>query len=110
MGLWLRTALLSLSMLYMPLDVECLRHISNTTEIRHFSHQLQSTLKRSSAARESYLADSSILYGLLKKLNESYVSDTCNEHLQMVYQGINRKDVWAMKGEPEYLTDMCLSV
>ncbi|KAJ6613713.1 hypothetical protein Bhyg_17720, partial [Pseudolycoriella hygida] len=53
--------------------------------------------KRSTIARETYLAGSSILYGLLKRLNESYVSETCNEHLQMIYKGINQKDVWAMK-------------
>lgn len=110
MNLWLRTALLLFSLLYMPLDVECLRHISNTTKIRQFSHQLQSTRKRSTVARESYLAESSILYGLLKKLNESYVTDACNEHLQMVYKGINQKDVWAMKGLPKYSTNVCLSV
>lgn len=96
MNLLLRTALLS--MFCILSSVESHRHISNTTNNRHFSNQLQSQLKRSTVARETYLTGSSILYGLLKQLNESYVTDTCNEHLQQVYKGINRKDVWAMKG------------
>lgn len=95
----IRIALLLLSMLCMLLEAESQRKISNTTKVGQSSHQLQSTLIRTTVARESYLASSSILYGLLKKLNESYVTDTCNEHLQMVYQGINQKDVWAMKGK-----------
>lgn len=101
MGLGLRTALLLLSMLYLLLGVQCQRRLSNTTNNRQFSDQLQSPLKRSTVARETYLAGSSILYGLLKKLNETYVTEICNEHLQMVYKGINQKDVWAMKGMSE---------
>ncbi|KAG4070645.1 hypothetical protein HA402_013565 [Bradysia odoriphaga] len=73
------------------------RHISNATKFHRFSNELQTTLKPSSAARETYLASSSLLYGLLKKLNDSYVTDTCNEHLQMVYEGIKHQDIWAMK-------------
>ena len=96
MGQWVQTTLLVLSIFYILLGAECQRHHSNTTNIRQFSHQ--STVKGSTVARETYLASSSILYGLLKKLNDSYVTDTCNEHLQMVYKGINQKDVWAMKG------------
>lgn len=101
MNLWLRTAFLWFSITYMLLGVECHRHITNKTNNQQFSNQLQSPLKRSTVARETYLTGSSILYGLLKKLNESYVTDTCNEHLQIVYKGINQKDVWAMKGIPE---------
>lgn len=99
MELLLRTAFL-LSILCVVSGVQPQRRISNTTKIRQSSYQPQSMPKRSMVARETYLAGSSILYGLLKKLNESYVTDTCNEHLQIMYEGINQKEVWAMKGIP----------
>lgn len=98
MELLLRTAFLLLAIFCVLLGVDGQRRISNTTNVRHSSHQLQSIPKRSMVARENYLIGSSIIYGLLKKLNESYVNDVCNEHLQMIYKGISQKEVWAMKG------------
>lgn len=102
MELLLRTTFFLLSLSYVLSLVECQRHISNSTNIRQSSQKLQSLPNRSTAARENYLAASSILFALLKKLNESYVTDTCNEHLQMIYEGIKRKEVWAMKGILHY--------
>ncbi|XP_037032707.1 nose resistant to fluoxetine protein 6-like isoform X2 [Bradysia coprophila] len=98
MNLWLRPSFWFLSIIHILLNgADAQRHITNTTKFHRFSNELQTTLKPSSAARETYLASSSLLYGLLKKLNDSYVTDTCNEHLQMVYEGIQHQDIWAMK-------------
>lgn len=100
MNLWLKPTFWFLSIVYVALSgVGAQRHISNTTKFHRFSNELHTTLKPSSAAaRETYLASSSLLYGILKKLNDSYVTDTCNDHLQMVYEGIKHQDIWAMKG------------
>lgn len=106
MNLLLGSVFLLMSLSYVLSMVECQR-LSNKTNIRHASQQLQSMPKRSTAARENYLAGSSILFAILKKLNESYVTDTCNEHLQMVYEGINRKEVWAMKGISNDTNNFC---
>lgn len=98
MNLVLRiTLLLPISCAIWTIDcqhVEGQRHMTNQTNIRHSFCEVQSAPKKPTLVGQS----SSILYGLLKKLNASYVDDVCNEHLQLVYDGINRKESWAMKG------------
>lgn len=100
MGLFIRQVLFILSILHTLVSVECRQHYYNKTDISQLSSQLQSTIQPSTFARETYLAGSSILYGILQKLNESNVDDACREHMQMIYDGLNQRAVWATKGNP----------
>lgn len=46
-----------------------------------------------------WLMGSSVLYGVLKVASEKEQSNTCFKELNQVYEGIHRKEIWAMKGE-----------
>lgn len=40
----------------------------------------------------------SILYGILALASDQYQSNQCHRELRHIYQGIHRKEIWAIKG------------
>lgn len=56
--------------------------------------------KRESTYREfEHLKSSSILYGILKIASEREPADKCYQNLIQIYNGVHRKEIWAIKGK-----------
>lgn len=47
---------------------------------------------------EQHWARSSVIYGLLTIANTDFVNERCHSELQYIYNGIRRKEIWAIKG------------
>lgn len=47
----------------------------------------------------NYLERSSVIFGLVKLANKQNFSEKCFNDMQQIYNGIQRKEIWAMKGE-----------
>lgn len=48
---------------------------------------------------DQHWASSSVVYGLLTLNTRNYVNDQCYNELRQIYNGIRRKEVWAIKGQ-----------
>lgn len=58
-----------------------------------------------SATVDAFLGSASVLYGLLGQSSPVQVSTVqCHNHLMAMYEGIHRRDVWAMKSKYHIIT------
>lgn len=51
-----------------------------------------------SHADDRHWSSTSVMYGLLMLANSDYVNEQCHAELRMIYNGIRRRDIWAIKG------------
>lgn len=56
---------------------------------------------------DSFLRSSSVLYGLIGQSTPTDVNQQCYNHLQSVYEGIHKRDIWAMKSKWEFVFYNC---
>lgn len=52
--------------------------------------------------RNKRLISSSIVYGLLSVAAQRHEKNRCFNELNQIYEGIHRKEIWAMKGNKSY--------
>lgn len=48
---------------------------------------------------DQHWASTSLMYGLLMLDTKDYVNERCNNELQLIHNGIRRKEAWAIKGQ-----------
>lgn len=48
------------------------------------------------------LKHSSVIYGLIVAAEENQLNQQCYNEIMQIYHGINRKEIWAMKGESDF--------
>lgn len=48
---------------------------------------------------DQHWASSSVMYGLLTHNTKDYVNEQCYGELRQIYNGIRRKEIWAIKGQ-----------
>lgn len=66
--------------------------VSNNDSVELLSNVIASHVN------DDRLMSSSIVYGLLKIANSKKSRNTCITELNKIYDGIHRKEIWAMKG------------
>lgn len=48
---------------------------------------------------DTHWSSTSVMYGILMLATRDYVNEQCYSELRMIYNGIRRKDAWAIKGQ-----------
>lgn len=49
--------------------------------------------------KHDQLKSSSVLYGILKVASKREIGDTCYHELNQIYNGVHRREIWAIKCE-----------
>lgn len=67
--------------------------------VQKFDDYLRETSLISNGHHLERLKHSSIIYGLIVAAEENQLNQQCFNEIMQIYQGINRKEIWAMKSE-----------
>lgn len=81
-------------------EVECSSNIKRDHHVLIVDY-----MKESSSNYNAYgdrLKHLSILYGIALLAQENELNQRCYNEIMQIYDGINHKEIWAIKGEPEY--------
>lgn len=72
---------------------------NETLTTGHSTYRRDSVASWFSVGSDTFLSSSSVLYGLSAQSSPDQVSRTCHDQLQTIFDGIHRRDVWAMKSK-----------
>lgn len=56
---------------------------------------------------DRHWSSTSVMYGLLMLANRDYVNEQCHTELRMIYNGIRRREIWAIKGLCLFFVNYC---
>lgn len=78
---------------------ECVTKTSTTIVRDH--HVLIMDYMKESSTQSDRLKHISILYGIILLAQENELNQRCYNEIMQIYEGINHKEIWAIKGELE---------